>query len=126
MKLTSSQLRRIIKEEVKNVTQGKKQSAAAKFDAALKSASKEADDDFSGLADKAVAAVKSGKAPSAVWQALRTSTAGLGGGQGYDPVDEILDLIDQKDPTVADKLRDAVADMYGGGTSYDRFNMGRG
>ena len=118
MKLTASQLRRIIKEEVMSQAAKKKSSSAAtKFKAALKK-DKGGNPQFLELVDLAISALDDGKSPLAVVNALQDAA---GNGRDFTDIQGIVDAVAEQDENYGKMLNKALDNQYDPGTvGYNR------
>ena len=118
MKLTATQLRQIIKEEVMSQAAKKKSSSAkSKFDAAL-SKHEDGNSEFSELVDLAISALDSGKRPLAVVNALQDAA---GNGRDFVDIQGIVDAVAEKNENDGKMLNKALDIQYGQGTvGYNR------
>jgi hypothetical protein len=115
MKLTVATLRKIIREEVEGMTQGKKKgSSADAFDAALADAEKsyKPSPRVENAANKSLKALKAGSKPEAVVRAASAATSYDTGRGRESLVDLVIDAVAAEDAAAGAKLQAAYDNLY--------------
>lgn len=97
MKVTVKQLKQLIREQVE---EARKESSLEAFNMAMATG-----DNADPLVGAAISAVKNGKPASKVVDALQAATARVSGRDGSAHFLEILEAIEEQNPTIGAKLR---------------------
>lgn len=111
MRITESQLRRIIRQEARALREG---GMSAKFKAELAKAETAAagDPDFLEVVNMAAAALKKGTSPAAVLRAVQSATWVDDGRGGVDMSMDVIRALKKRDMQAGQMLEDALDTQY--------------